>query len=168
MQLYLSVLNIVEPNSEDWTSGKMTVGAYFGWSDLRDSWIAYFNTICILHSTMCKTGKTCSQTKEKEMEVSLRAKYIPTLIQLNSNLLLIQVSDHWLWIALLLSSLTAVKKCHGGIMTLPRPALSTWEGPAYGLEVIVTQVCLTLCHPWTVAHQAPLSMEFSRQEYWSR
>ena len=26
--------------------------------------------------------------------------------------------------------------------------------------------CLTLCNPWTVAHQAPLSMEFSRQEYW--
>ena len=22
--------------------------------------------------------------------------------------------------------------------------------------------------PWTVAHQAPLSMEFSREEYWSR
>ena len=22
--------------------------------------------------------------------------------------------------------------------------------------------------PWTIAHQAPLSMEFSRQEYWSR
>ena len=22
--------------------------------------------------------------------------------------------------------------------------------------------------PWTVAHQAPLSMGFSRQEYWSR
>ena len=21
--------------------------------------------------------------------------------------------------------------------------------------------------PWTIAHQAPLSMEFSRQEYWS-
>ena len=27
--------------------------------------------------------------------------------------------------------------------------------------------CLTLCNPWTVAHQAPLSMGFSRQEYWS-
>ena len=26
---------------------------------------------------------------------------------------------------------------------------------------------LQLCEPWTVAHQAPLSMEFSRQEYWS-
>ena len=23
------------------------------------------------------------------------------------------------------------------------------------------------CDPWTVAHQAPLSMGFSRQEYWS-
>ena len=25
-----------------------------------------------------------------------------------------------------------------------------------------------LVTPWTVAHQSPLSMEFSRQEYWSR
>ena len=30
-----------------------------------------------------------------------------------------------------------------------------------------TQSCSTLCDPVTVAHQAPLSMEFSRQEYWS-
>ena len=28
-------------------------------------------------------------------------------------------------------------------------------------------LCLTLCDSWTVAHQAPLSMGFSRQEYWS-
>ena len=28
----------------------------------------------------------------------------------------------------------------------------------------VAQLCAT---PWTLAHQAPLSMEFSRQEYWS-
>ena len=27
--------------------------------------------------------------------------------------------------------------------------------------------CLTLCNPWTFACQAPLSMGFSRQEYWS-
>ena len=27
--------------------------------------------------------------------------------------------------------------------------------------------CLTMT-PWAVAHQTPLSMEFSRQEYWSR
>ena len=28
-------------------------------------------------------------------------------------------------------------------------------------------VSLTLCDPWTVAHQAPLGMEWSRQGYWS-
>ena len=27
--------------------------------------------------------------------------------------------------------------------------------------------CPTLCDPWTVAHQAPLSFGFSRQEYWN-
>ena len=27
--------------------------------------------------------------------------------------------------------------------------------------------CGSLCQLWTVAHQTPLSMEFSRQEYWS-
>ena len=32
---------------------------------------------------------------------------------------------------------------------------------------LVSQLCLTLGDPWTAAHQAPLSMEFSRQEYWS-
>ena len=33
---------------------------------------------------------------------------------------------------------------------------------------LVTQSCLTLVTPWTVAHQAPLYIGFSRQEYWSR
>ena len=37
--------------------------------------------------------------------------------------------------------------------------LTTWENE-------VTQSCPTLCDPWTVAHQAPPSMGFSRQEYW--
>ena len=27
--------------------------------------------------------------------------------------------------------------------------------------------CPTLLIPWTVTHQAPLSVRFSRQEYWS-
>ena len=31
----------------------------------------------------------------------------------------------------------------------------------------VAQLCSILCNLWTVAHQAPLSMEFSRQEEWS-
>ena len=32
---------------------------------------------------------------------------------------------------------------------------------------LVSKSCLTLATPWTVACQAPLSMEFSRQKYWS-
>ena len=32
---------------------------------------------------------------------------------------------------------------------------------------LVAKLCPTLCDPWTVARQAPLSMGFSRQEYWS-
>ena len=34
-------------------------------------------------------------------------------------------------------------------------------------ESEVAQSCPTLCDPWTVAYQAPPSMGFSRQEYWS-
>ena len=33
--------------------------------------------------------------------------------------------------------------------------------------MLVEQSCLTLATPWTIACQAPLSMGFSRQEYWS-
>ena len=33
--------------------------------------------------------------------------------------------------------------------------------------MLVAQSCPTLATPWTVARQAPLSMGFSRQEYWS-
>ena len=31
----------------------------------------------------------------------------------------------------------------------------------------IAKSCLTLATAWTVARQAPLSMGFSRQEYWS-
>ena len=34
-------------------------------------------------------------------------------------------------------------------------------------ESEVTQSCPTLATPWTAAYQAPLSMGFSRQKYWS-
>ena len=30
----------------------------------------------------------------------------------------------------------------------------------------ITKLCLTLCNPWTGAHQAPLSMGSLKQEYW--
>ena len=35
------------------------------------------------------------------------------------------------------------------------------------VQVLVTQLCLTLVTLWTVALHAPLSMDFSQQEYWS-
>ena len=35
------------------------------------------------------------------------------------------------------------------------------------MKVLVTQSCPTLCDPKTLAHQPPLFMELSRQEYWS-
>ena len=38
-----------------------------------------------------------------------------------------------------------------------------YEGSCY----LVINSCLTFANPWTVAHQAPLSMGFFRQEYWS-
>ena len=42
----------------------------------------------------------------------------------------------------------------------------------YLIYVKITVVCTVSCAPlfvtpWTVAHQAPLFIEFSRQEYWS-
>ena len=41
----------------------------------------------------------------------------------------------------------------------PLLPLPSWFG-------LVIQLCPTLETPWTVAHKAPLSMGFSRQEYW--
>ena len=35
------------------------------------------------------------------------------------------------------------------------------------MKVLVTQSCRLFATPWTIVHQAPLSIEFSKQEYWS-
>ena len=37
----------------------------------------------------------------------------------------------------------------------------------YGAGGLVAKSCPTLVTPWAITHQAPLSMRFSRQEYWS-
>ena len=55
------------------------------------------------------------------------------------------------------------------------PGLGPWKGSPFLQQsteccackhVQLLQLCLTLCNLWTVAHQALLSMEFSRQECW--
>ena len=38
----------------------------------------------------------------------------------------------------------------------------------FAIHGLVTKLGLTLAIPWTVVHQAPLSMGFSRQQYRSR
>ena len=43
-----------------------------------------------------------------------------------------------------------------------RNSLSNYESVVASIKS-----CLTFVTPWTVAYQAPQSMEFSRQEYWS-
>ena len=61
---------------------------------------------------------------------------------------------------------------------LPRPWNSSVKNTGVGFHILlqcmklkseseVTQLCRTLATPWTAAHQAPPSMGFSRQEYWS-
>ena len=48
---------------------------------------------------------------------------------------------------------------------MQNPMIST-SGDVLMYSCTVAQSCLTLT-PWTVAYEAPLSMGFSRQEYWS-
>ena len=51
---------------------------------------------------------------------------------------------------------------------LPSFLLTSLLGNIWKVKVLVAQSFPTLTViPWTVAHQAPLSMEFSRREYWS-
>ena len=61
---------------------------------------------------------------------------------------------------------------------LPRPWDSPGKNTGVGCHFLlqcmkvkreseVAQSCPTLATPWTAAHQAPPSMGFSRQEYWS-
>ena len=55
---------------------------------------------------------------------------------------------------------TTTESSHAATRSLHAPAKNGEGG-------LVAKSCLTLMTPWTVAYQAPLSMGFSRQEYWS-
>ena len=48
------------------------------------------------------------------------------------------------------------------------PQMNIYKNYSYVVLVgLVTKSCSILATPWTIAPQAPLSMGFSRQEYWS-
>ena len=79
--------------------------------------------------------------------------------------------------------MTAAAKSSQSCLTLCDPRLpSPWDSPGKNTgvgchfllqcmkvkrESEVAQSCLTVATPWTAAYQAPSSMGFSRQEYWS-
>ena len=59
--------------------------------------------------------------------------------------------------------------CHP-LLLLPSifPSIRVFSNESYGGGGgLVAKSCPTLVAPWTVARQAPLSMGFSRKEYWS-
>ena len=53
------------------------------------------------------------------------------------------------------------------LSTLANPHLADTSSRVLVHACKSLQSCLTLCNPWTVAHQAPLSMGFSRHGSWS-
>ena len=62
--------------------------------------------------------------------------------------------------------------CTAGALSHCRQSLTDWatreaQYDYYSHVLVKDQLCLILWDPWTVAHQAPLFMEFSRQEHWS-
>ena len=80
------------------------------------------------------------------------------------------------------SVVTAQGKQEGGlslesVVGVGRSSGQRWQGSPSHLRVVtfihtcmhakLLQLYLTLCDLWTVACQAPRSMRFSRQEYWS-
>ena len=86
-------------------------------------------------------------------------------------------STHSCLPACLLSCFSRVRLC-----ATPETASHPWDSPGKNTgvgchfllqcmkvksESEVAQSCLTLATPWTAAHQAPLSVGFSRQKYWS-
>ena len=82
---------------------------------------------------------------------------------------------------LLLSHISRVRFCatpRRQPTRLPHPWYSPGKNTGVGCHFLVqcmkvksesevTQSCPTLATPWTAAYQVPLSMGFSRQEYWS-
>ena len=73
------------------------------------------------------------------------------------------------------SSVACILKCHFPLLPSPGPWLPLQHLTCKFIShYSPSQIYFTLCvhvwlfvTSWTVAHQAPLSMEFSRQEYWS-
>ena len=64
-----------------------------------------------------------------------------------------------------------IKLCHKYLTNQFRCRVSFVQGRSPSsvntYVCLVAQLCLTLCNPMDCSHQAPLSVGFPRQEYWS-
>ena len=92
-------------------------------------------------------------------------------------------NKQWKWICVDLGCHLALKcqnpisssvRWRGGYLLWPYYKVTwRWNNPIIYLSVLeIVSACVLSSvwlfpNPWTVAHQDPLSMEFSRQEYWS-
>ena len=65
------------------------------------------------------------------------------------------------------SSILATKWKYLNIHQLMKGQTKCGKSIQWGIAVFRRFNHVCLCGPWTVAHQVPLSMEFSRQGYWS-
>ena len=65
-------------------------------------------------------------------------------------------------------SLTSIGNCIGNIQLESTSHSLVKSGILAEASAQLLQLCPTLVTPWTVALQVPLSMGFSKQEYWSR
>ena len=79
-------------------------------------------------------------------------------------------SVHWILQARILEYVTMLfsrEYSDPGIQpaSLMSPALAGGFFTSVKMKVLVSQSCPSLLNPWTIAHQAPPSMGFSRQEY---
>ena len=61
----------------------------------------------------------------------------------------------------------ALRNLRQTLPSLPQSNMKLTSNCLVVIHALVTKSCPTLVTPWTVAHQAPLSMRFCRQEYWS-
>ena len=90
---------------------------------------------------------------------------------------MLQMQEMWVWSVDWKDPLEEEMATHSSILAREYPMnREIWRATGHGVTksqtwlsivMLVSQSCLTLCNAWTVAHQAPLYMEFSRQEYWS-
>ena len=76
---------------------------------------------------------------------------------------------------LLLWKITIIINTHGVVVVINGDAVYRALGSGPDIQEVLSQCCVCALSrvwlfvtSWTVAHQTPLSKEFSRQEYWSR